>query len=255
MRTLDQQIDQTRQKISALRAKESNYKERRVKQELKLKGLLKRREDQQDSLLLTAFKRQLETDPEQLTMLKATLDELPLSDEQRALVDLPPKNDGRTAARASESGRQTRGTVPPPAVNGTDAAPPQPKAAAPEANVPEGPGPEPPLAQDSDGTPAGFPDSAVESADEEPASPADRVDDGAAPLQPKAPNASAEPDDKPTENQLKYLKDLVNEYPDKAKGVGIDVESLSSLSKKKASWAITQLAPPRASAPRSRRRR
>ena len=294
MRTLDEQIAHLQQKISELEARESKYKNRRVKLEQRLKRLLQRRIARQESLYLAALKHQIETDPKQLTMIKATLDEFSLSEEDRVLVALPPRKTGGTAAGAPESGRQARGTLAPPAANGTDldaaaaqnpestaaapsdsapvtahgkpashagtvdddTAPPQPKAAAAEASVPEEPGPEPPFAQDSDGTPAALSDSATESADDEPASPAD---DGAAPFQPKAPtarpNGSAELDDKPTENQLKYLKNLVKEYPEKAKGIGIDVESLSSLSKKKASWAITRLAPRQASAPRSRSHR
>ena len=220
-----------------------------------------------------------ETDPAQASKFQETLETLDLSDEDRVLVGLEPKNASGTAPGAPESSRPTRGTAPPPTATappdstsatavGKPASPAdpvdnaatasQPKAPSPEASLPEEADPEPPAAQDPDGTPAASPDSATVTGDDKPASAADRVDNDAAPFQPKASpagqNASADPVAKPTEKQLKYLKALIVKHPDKAKQIGIDVKSLSSISKQKASWAIKRLAPPPTSAPRSRSR-
>ena len=281
MRSLDDQIGQLQQKIAQLNAKEHTYKNRRLRWEQKLKGLQKRRKKRQDELRLAALEHQIETDPEQASKLQATLDTFNLKDEDRVIVGLEPKNAGGTAPGAPESGRQTRGTAPLPAANGTrdldapaapspdgpatappdsasatadgksaspagpvdnDATPSQRKAPSAEASLPEESGPEPPTAQDPGGTPAASPHPAAGTGDDKPASAAGQ-------------NASADAGEEPTEKQLKYLKDLVVKYPDRAKQIGIDLESLSSISKQKASWAIKQLTSPPTSAPRSRRRR
>ena len=409
MRSLHEQIAHLKRKISELVAKEASYRNRRVRSEQKLNRLLKRRNAKLDSLHLTALRQQIKDDPEELSKLHATLDNLHLSDEERLLVGLPPKSTGSTAADAPDSGLDTSTTAPPPAANGADsdapgahdphgtpAAPPdaatdaaddkpashahpvdgdaassQPKAPPAEANVTKQPSPDAPAAHDPHGTPAAPPDAATDAADDKPVSHAHSVDGDAASSQPEAPspeanvpkqpgpdapaahdthgtptarpdaaghkppshahpvdgdaassqpkappakanvpkepgsdvlgaqdprgtpatapgsdtgpaedkpaslagpaqvaaapsptrtppagpNASAEPGDKPTQRQFKYIEDLRSKYPDKAKEIGIDSKSLSTLSKRKASWAIQQLEPPRTSAPRSRTRR
>ena len=281
MRSLDDQIGELQEKIAQLNAKEHTYKNRRLKLGQKLKGLLKRRKKRQDELFLVALARQIKTDPEQERRLHETLDTLDLNDEDRVIAGLEPKNAGGTAPGAPGSGRQTRGTAPLPAANGTrgldaptapspdgpatappdstsatadgkpaspagpvdnDATPSQPKAPSDEARLPEESGPEPPTAQDPGGTPAASPDPAAGTGDDKPASAAGQ-------------NTSADAGEKPTEKQLKYLKDLIVKFPDRAKQIGIDLESLSSISKQKASWAIQQLTSPPTSPPRSRSRR
>ena len=240
MRTLDEQIAHVKQKISVLAAKEGTYKNRRVKLENKLNGLVKRRDARVDFLHLTALRKQIKDDPEELAKLQEILGKLSLSDQDRGLLGLPPQNTSSTAAHAPDSGRDTGDTAAGAAANGTD--------------------PDTSGAPDPDGTSAAPPDSTTDTAAGKAPSPADPVDAGAEPPQPKAPpagtNASVDPsDEKITEKQLLYLKDLVAKHPDQAKQIGIDAASLSTLSKGKASWAIKQLAPPQKSAPRSRSRR
>lgn len=231
MRSLREQINHSERKIAELTAKENKCKNRRQKEEQKLKPLLRRLNARRDSLQLTALRHLLENDPDVLAKLRNTLDQLDLSNEDRALVDLPPKPKDNLGAATDVPG------------SGSDTPSPTPRSRADNSGKDALP------AGNQDRTPAASPDSTGDAAAATPSSPTSHVDGDAAPSQPMAraaaTSASPEPGDKPTEKQLKFLKDLIAKYPDKAQKIGIDSESLSTLSKQKVSWAIQQLAPPR----------
>ena len=239
MRSLDEHIAYVESKIAHVAGKEDQYKCRRTKLEQKLKTLHKRREAQRNSLLLAALQDRIDNDPEELAKLQKTLDKLDLSDDQRALVGLPANDTRNAAAAVPDSGSDTPATTPRSPANsaGRDAV----------------------RALDPNGTPAAPPDSATDTADDEPSSPTNPVAGDAGPSQPKAPpsraTASAEPGDEPSEKQLKFIEDLLSKYPDKGQKIGVDSESLPTLSKAKASWVIKQLAPPRRSTPQTLNRR
>ena len=90
MRSLSEQIANSKLKIADLTAKEDKCKNRQ-KEEQKLKPLLKRLKVRRDSLYLTALWRLTDNDPEVLAKLQKILDQLDPSNEDRAIVDLPPK--------------------------------------------------------------------------------------------------------------------------------------------------------------------
>ena len=238
MRSLNEQIAHLKLKIADLAAKEEKYKNRRLKEEQKLKSLLRRLKTQRDSLYLTALRHLIDNDPEELAKLQKTLDQLDLSNDDRALVDLPAKDTRSATTDVPDSGSDTPSPTPrSPANNsGGDAL----------------------QTQDQDRTPAAAPNTAPDTAAATP-SLTTPVDRDTVPSQPKAPNAAANaslvPGDKPTEKQLTFLKDLIAKSPDKAQKIGIDSESLSTLSKQKTSWAIQQLKPARKATPLTSNRR
>ena len=90
------------------------------------------------------------------------------------------------------------------------------------------------------------PDPATDTASDA-AKPANSVQD-TAPAEPMSPEparasepAPAEPEQKATAKQITFLKALIVQHPDAAQRLGIDIESLSSMSPRKASWAIKTL--------------
>ena len=110
------------------------------------------------------------------------------------------------------------------------------------------------LDDDAAGTPddsaqADLPDSATDAAADKPQSPTANVVGDAPSEQKTRPDkandpAPVNPNDRPTAKQIQYIEVLIEKFPDQAQKIGIDAKSLRTLTKRKASWVIKQLAPP-----------
>lgn len=243
--SFDAQISTLEKQASALEEKESRYRRRRRNKEQKVKTLRAKRDAAADRILLHLIR----VDPAQQQRLHERLSVHLKSLSASSLFTRRPMGVGQPPAVGPEVAAASPHHDAPPPSAGTNDTLQSPAETAPS-DAPHGP---------HDSASAASLPTAIDLPNDKPRPSADPIDAGGAPSQPKAPragtNVSAGPgDEKITEIQLPYLRKLVVEQPDKARRIGIDEASLPTLSKAKASWAIRQLAPPRRSAPRSRRR-
>ena len=201
MQTLDDQIAHVRKRIAAVTKKETQQKNRRVNLEGRLKTLHQKQDARRDDLILAHAKGRLENDPGELEEFRNRLNA-----EQRKLFDLPAKGNGATGRDAPDPATDTASDAAKPANSVQDTAPAEPMSPAP--------------ARASEPAPA-------------------------EPMPPEPARASepapAEPEQKATAKQITFLKALIVQHPDAAQRLGIDIESLSSMSRRKASWAIKTL--------------
>ena len=201
MQTLDDQIAHVRKRIAAVTNKETQQKNRRVNLEGRLKTLHQKQDARRDDLILAHAKGRLENDPGELEEFRNRLNA-----EQRKLFDLPAKGNGATGRDAPDPATDTASDAAKPANSVQDTAPAEPMSPAP--------------ARASEPAPA-------------------------EPMPPEPARASepapAEPEQKATAKQITFLKALIVQHPDAAQRLGIDIESLSSMSRRKASWAIKTL--------------
>ena len=181
-----------------------------------------------DALILADAKNRLQADPKEVETLRKRLDEQALTDEQRALFNLPPKNGGDAERDAPNSATETTSNTPRSAANNGDGAP---------AGT-----------ADPDAAEADTPDSTANAAPDESRSHANDVDVDAAPAEQRSAQAAAanqpaphNQDPRATAKQLDYIKTLIAQRPEEARQIGMDAESLSTMSRKKASWAIKRL--------------
>ena len=201
MQTLDDQIAHVQKRIAAVTNKETQQKNRRVNLEGRLKTLHQKQDARRDDLILAHAKGRLENDPGELEEFRNRLNA-----EQRKLFDLPAKGNGATGRDAPDPATDTASDAAKPANSVQDTAPAEPMSPAP--------------ARASEPAPA-------------------------EPMPPEPARASepapAEPEQKATAKQITFLKALIVQHPDAAQRLGIDIESLSSMSRRKASWAIKTL--------------
>ena len=217
MQTLDDQIAHVQKRIAAVTNKETQQKNRRVNLEGRLKTLHQKQDARRDDLILAHAKGRLENDPGELEEFRNRLNA-----EQRKLFDLPAKGNGATGRDAPDPATDTASDAAKPANSVQDTAPAEPMSPAPaRASEPAPAEPMPPE-----------PARASEPAPAEPMPPE--------PARASEP-APAEPEQKATAKQITFLKALIVQHPDAAQRLGIDIESLSSMSRRKASWAIKTL--------------
>ena len=241
----DDQLRALDEDIEVLQQKEHRYRNGRRKKEQKRNTILHKRQVASNAILLA----HVHADPAEQQRLLAQLDEHLTTLPASSLLNRPPTGIDQPPAVGPEvaaaSRHQDAREAPTSASNDM------------RRSLPKGDHRDA-AAAPHDSARAVSPDAATDAPDDKPPSSAD-VDGDAAPSQSKArpagPSASAEPGDESTEKQLKFIKDLIATHPDKARKIGIDSESLSTLSKQKASWVIKQLAPPPTSTPKARNHR
>ena len=207
------------EQIAALDGKVDRYRNRRAKKGQQRQILRRKRQNAADAILLTLVK----ADPADRQSLLDQLGERLTTLLPSSLHQLLQHQDAPASpAAAADANRQSP-------ANGLD--------------------------DDAAGTPDGaqadLPDSATDAAADKPPSPTANVV-GDAPSEQKTRSdkandpAPVNPNDRPTAKQLQYIEVLIKKSPDQAQKIGIDAKSLPTLSKRRASWVIKQLAPPSA---------
>ena len=97
MKSRAERIVELKRCIAELTAKENKYSARREKLEAKLKALEDKDDTERNALILDDCKCRLDSDPKEFEQLRKRLDQRKLTDEQRRLFGLPPKNNPRQA--------------------------------------------------------------------------------------------------------------------------------------------------------------
>ena len=200
MKSRAERIAATMEKIADLKGKWTTLKNRISRLEQTLKTLLKHSETERDALILTDAKNRLQADPKEVETLRKRLDEQALTDEQRALFNLPPKNGGDAERHAPNSATETMSNTPRSTANNGDGA---------SAGT-----------ADPDAAEADTPDSTANAAPDESRSHANDVD--AAPAEQRSAQAAAanqpaphNQDPRATAKQLDYIKALIAQRPEK----------------------------------------
>lgn len=222
MKSRPERIAALKAKIAELTEKWTKLKNRISKLEQTRRTLLKQSKVERDRLILADARSRIDNDPKELEMFRQRL-----TDEERASFDSVSK-DVRDIERDTPDSPTHAATTPRPAANSVDGAP---------ADAP-----------DADAADADTPDPTANAAPDESRSRDDDLDGDAAPAKQRPTQVAATnhtapdtQDPRATVKQLDFIKALIIQSPEEARKIGIDATSLSTLSRKKASWVIKRL--------------
>ena len=245
MKSRAERIVELKRCIAELTAKENKYSARREKLEAKLKALEDKDDTERNALILDDCKCRLDSDPKEFEQLRKRLDQRKLTDEQRRLFGLPPKNNpakpdaARSATDPAGDGHQA------PATADSDSA----TTAQPDAT--ESDAPESATVPASDEHQSSAPDVDGESAAPAhvdavgPHTPASAADpnpvDAVVALSGKVSPKPAKPAPGATARQIAFITNLIAQNPDAAQQIGVDVQTIHTMSRSKASWVIKTL--------------
>ena len=123
MKSRQARIEAKQKGIDALQAKETRIRNQRMKLEQQVKRLREQCEAARDVVLLDYLKNRLRQHPEEREALQKSLADRELTDEQRMLFNLPPRDADRAASAGPNAVTDATRQTPQPAANHADEEP------------------------------------------------------------------------------------------------------------------------------------